>query len=1690
MDTLFCCLIALFLGLAEGVKTQNHYVIAPKTLRLNTDETIGIAVDGNGGGPVLIYVQDYPGKVKNITKLLLNVYRGVPELFKIHLDPERFPPGFLSGPGYPKLVSLNAKFQTYYQELLIPISNQSGYVFIQTDKPIYTPKERVSYRIIPLSEDVLPSNKELQLQIRNPQNIVVEKKNFNARDKKHGSAFVTDVYTFPKYPVLGEWSASVLYGHGLKQNSTVHFQLQEYVLPTFTVKLKTPDVILPTDEIINIRVYAKYVYGKNVNGAVSFRLGVKKNPDTAPIFFAVASRKLEDGFYELKVHTVNLKANDKIGWFPGIRTSRLVVEADVIDAATGNKEEAVDSSTFFFETPFIISFERCLRDFKPGHTSVFEADISYGNGQPAVAVSTRIRAVADNGQPVVVLQNHTKSNEEGRVSFQVRPEIHHRNIYITLRTDDPRYGGLQAEKTFKQQAFLYENNSYIALVRNSPQRLKPGDKFQKTIFFQPAGLRNIYYLVISRGKILKLKKLPDGKYNEQNLEFDITYDMVPSFRVLIFTHHEDQLLVDSLKIDVMNECSPSAEVQIDPQYSIKEPGHNGKIIIRGTKGTYVGVIGVDEAVYALSKTDLLTKVKVFERLASHDLGCGPGGGLTVADVLAKAGISLGTNAFLPSPSYSCEERKRKKREIFMDIEDLYSGFERLCCTLGLEQDIYHRSCEERAGIVEQYIKEVEYVNCTAVFKQCCTYIERNRVNDLLEQKVYRLSVGKSFEDDIELMEIDSELEDSFESRNVIRSLFKETWLFQDTVIGPDNQEEIGASLPHSITTWVIQAVSVSPHGICVAEPQKLVSFQKIFLHLNLPYSVVRNEQIEIQATVFNYDDKRIKAVVYMYGAEALCSGTEPGEKSDRKNIFIDGNSAATVTFPVIPLKAGVIPVKVVALTAVGSDVIQRSLNVVPEGVTKEINIPITLDPTNLQKRQKRSLDTPLVTDHIDPGKKKQVTTVKLCLPENFVPGTESCSITAIGDILGPAVETTVNNPDSLITLPDGCGEQNMKNLAPTLYTMRYLKVTGKLTADAEEKGYKYMRIGYANQLNKGRREDGSYAAFTSRPANTWLTAFVTKVFCQSSELIYIDDNVLCSAIRWLINHQEADGSYLEHHPLYAREMMTGMEGKVPLTAFVLIALEECKCDEMNLLMAKARAVAYLERNLAKVTHPLPTAIVAYALTLSNSELAFVANDRLLRLAKYEPGPNMMYWNTNNSAHAIQTAGYALLTELLLNDMQSSTSIVNWLNKKQLKTGAYVSTQDTVIALQAMSEYAIKAQMPPINMVVGLSSSNDRYFLRNITLNDDNAQVLQDVKVDKVGGTIFLNTAGQGKGSLSVNLRYNVVVPPDDICKFDIIVNVTDTKQEDLITGLREELNSGIIKMHSPSEDSRKLKYRISLCVRYLGDKDAEMSIVDVGIFSGFAPVIEDLQMIESDLSEVIQKYELTKRGVIFYLEKIPASDKFCFFFHVVRQYIVGNTQMSSIKVYDYYNPGTTCTAFYKPISNSPIIRTICDDGICQCAEGGCPPKTPFSDLYQKNDNSHQKRRESLKTKLCDDFDYVWKGRLDTIRVEGGFFNISFIITEIIKAGIERPELIEGETRTLLARDNCPSAMLNHDSNYLIMGKDGQSYLRENGDLWYRYLLDQTSVIHKWTTIAKAENQHLQRDFVYVTGKLKTLGCDK
>ena len=68
-----------------------------------------------------------------------------------------------------------------------------------------------------------------------------------------------------------------------------------------------------------------------------------------------------------------------------------------------------------------------------------------------------------------------------------------------------------------------------------------------------------------------------------------------------------------------------------------------------------------------------------------------------------------------------------------------------------------------------------------------------------------------------------------------------------------------ATVPDTITTWVMQAVAINNKtGLGLATPLKIVAKKNYFVSLTMPYSVKRGEQISLLATVFNYNDKEIR----------------------------------------------------------------------------------------------------------------------------------------------------------------------------------------------------------------------------------------------------------------------------------------------------------------------------------------------------------------------------------------------------------------------------------------------------------------------------------------------------------------------------------------------------------------------------------------------------------------------------------------------------------------------------------------------------------------------------------------------------------------------------------------------------------------------------------------------------------------
>ena len=72
---------------------------------------------------------------------------------------------------------------------------------------------------------------------------------------------------------------------------------------------------------------------------------------------------------------------------------------------------------------------------------------------------------------------------------------------------------------------------------------------------------------------------------------------------------------------------------------------------------------------------------------------------------------------------------------------------------------------------------------------------------------------------------------------------------------PSGEETLSVQVPDSITSWVGEAVGLSPgRGLGIAEPTLLKTFKPFFVDFTLPPYVVRGEQAKIPVSIYNYLD--------------------------------------------------------------------------------------------------------------------------------------------------------------------------------------------------------------------------------------------------------------------------------------------------------------------------------------------------------------------------------------------------------------------------------------------------------------------------------------------------------------------------------------------------------------------------------------------------------------------------------------------------------------------------------------------------------------------------------------------------------------------------------------------------------------------------------------------------------------------
>ncbi|CAO2640992.1 Complement C3, partial [Lemmus lemmus] len=1375
--------------------SHRYSIITPNVLRLESEETIVLeAHEAHNDVPVTVSVHDFPKKqvLTSEKTVLTGATRHLSTVtIKIPASKE-----FQTNKGQ-KYVTVVASFGPTVVEKVVLVSFQSGYLFIQTDKTIYTPGSTVLYRIFTVDNMLLPVARTVVITIETPDGVPVKRDTLSSQNQ-YGILPLS--WNIPELVNMGQWKIRAFYEHAPQQNFTAQFEVKEYVLPSFEVVVNPakPFYYIDDPKGLEVSISARFLYGKNVDGMAFVIFGVQDGDKKFSLSQSLQRVVIDNGWGEAVLQRQILLDGVQPSNADALVGKSLYVSVTVILHSGSDMVEAEHSGIAIVTSPYKIHFTKTPKFFKPAMPFDLKVFVTNPDGSPA----PRVPVVIEGSDAQALTQ------DDGVARLSMNTPNNRNRLTIKVRTKDGDIlDARQATNTMTALPYgtMHNSNNYLHLSV-SREELKPGDNLKVNFHLrtdpgQEAKIRYYTYLIMNKGKLMKAgRQVREPGQDLVVLALPITPDFIPSFRLvayytLIGANGQREVVADSVWVDADTRSGPP------------------------TAGQYT-----DKAL-------------------------------------------------------------------------------RKCCEDGMRDIPMRFTCQRRARFISQG------ESCVKAFMDCCNYITALRQKHQRDQV---LGLARSDMDEDIIPEEDI----------VSRSQFPESWLW--TIEELKEPEKNGIStkvmnifLKDSITTWEILAVSLSDKkGICVADPYEITVMQDFFIDLRLPYSVVRNEQVEIRAVLFNYrDDEDLKVKVELLYNPAFCS-LATAKKRYYQTVNIPAKSSVAVPYVIVPLKTGLqeVEVKAAVFGRFISDGVKKTLKVVPEGIrVSKTVITRTLNPEKLGKEGVQREDVP-AADLSDQ-----------------VPDTDSeTRILLQGTPVTQMVEDAVDAErlKHLIVTPSGCGEQNMIGMTPTVIAVHYLDQTEqweKFGLEKRQESLELIKKGYTQQL-AFKQPSFAYAAFRNRAASTWLTAYVVKVFSLAANLIAIDSQVLCGAVKWLIlEKQKPDGVFQEDGPVIHQEMIGGFrntkEADVSLTAFVLIALQEAReiCEgQINSLPGSIeKAGEYIEASYLNLQRPYTVAIAGYALALLG-KLEEPYLSKFLNTAKdrnrwEEPGHQL---------YNVEATSYALLALLLLKDFDSVPPVVRWLNEQRYYGGGYGSTQATFMVFQALAQY--QTDVPDhkdLNMDVSFHlPSRSAPTVFRLFWETGNLLRSEETKQNEA---FSLTAKGKGEGTLSVVTVYHAKVKSKVTCKkFHLRVTLApapDTAKK-------------------PAE--AKSTMTLSICTRYLGDVDATMSILDISMMTGFVPDTNDLNRLSNGVDRYISKYEMnsafsTNNTLIIYLDKISNSEEECLSFNVHQYFNVGLIQPGSVKVYSYYNLEESCTQFYHMDKEDGLLSKLCHNEMCRCAEENC-----------------------------------------------------------------------------------------------------------------------------------------------------------
>ncbi|XP_039617987.1 alpha-2-macroglobulin-like protein 1 isoform X2 [Polypterus senegalus] len=1309
--------------------------------------------------------------------------------------------------------------------------------FIQTDKPVYKPGQVVKFRVVSLEKNLVPLNLQYP-------SVVLTDPNSNRIGQwlnKSSTGGILDLsfVTSSEAPV-GNYMLTVWRNEEQKFDRT--FEIKEYVMPKMELKLNVPNVISVYDENSTVQACAKYTFGKPVMGKINFTFcpvpkdkynmyNYYKLDDTC---WTVSNMTDKSGCVSQTVNVGIKKANFYL-------YSKFNVHADLEEEGTGVTMRTSKASTLSIIKKSITILD-ADDSFKVGYPMHGKIKLTNADHSPAVNETVYLRVSYHRGSEEL----RFLTDQQGMAYFTLDTSSWNKNTiglraYFPVNYYELQGGYYQTYDDIKVIPFYSRSSSFV-IIHGIDEVLECGTEAQvmtsytvkRALFEEGTEFMYFYYLVMSKGVIVLSGRVEIILGNEKESKGDffitvpVTMSMSPAFKVLVYSVLPNGEMIAHKSRFKVNKCfANKVELRFsDPQ---ELPAEETTLHLRASPGSLCALRSIDRGILLLGHAPELTADLIYNSLPKSS-----------SDYPFQ---------LLDNEPYSCIHVRQEVFGLYRQGKDVFDILKSLCLKILTNAEV--------ARPVPCYISD----------------------KPLADE-------GSGAEDVPDTPPVKTPSQPKVET---VRKFFPETWIWDLVSVGETGSLDLHRTVPDSITEWQADAFCTSPEGFGLAPPTFLTVFQPFFVELTLPYSVVRGEEFNLKASVFNYLATCI--MLQVTAVESQDYQLKPCEGCKYKTCLCS-SEIQTFNWTLTPTVLGEIDITVRAESLNTKELCGNEVVTVPSrGRADTVIRKLLVEAEGLKKAETQNsllcLKGSTVTKNIS-----------LTLPDVFIEGSAKAFVSVLGDVMGRALQ----NLDGLLVMPYGCGEQNMVRFAPNIYILKYLEETGQMTEPIKQKGINFMQSGYQRELTY-KHYDGSYSAFgmSDETGNTWLTAFVMKSFGSAQHFIFINPSHINDAKKWLEGRQNKNGCFQNVGRLLNAAMKGGVGDEVSLTAYITAALLELKTPVTDLILK--RGLACLISKHDQVNDLYTKILLAYVFSLANDQKMRHSLHSSLDQVAMKKG-DALYWTHHESESKMARSAEVEMTSYMLlslvsgshvsdSDLAYASKIVKWLIQQQNSRGGFSSTQDTVVALQALSSYAAHIYSKDSTASGSVSVISAQETPIKFHLDQNNRLLYQEERLEKVPGEYIVEVEGHICAFVQFALQYNVP-PPTDFSTFNI---------------------SAMVDI--PETNLAKSILQVTIVVSYNGKREkTNMAILNIKLLSGYIMETNSLAKLES--APFVKRIDKADGYIDVYLDELPRMKPQKYVILIEEEIPVEKLKAAVVRIYDFYHTEEHAETEYSAPSSTGI----------------------------------------------------------------------------------------------------------------------------------------------------------------------------